>query len=101
MVIQFAKDFIISLNKLPTSDRQTARAYLQVLHQWLSTLASESQLASIPLSNFFIFREKGNKLARLVHPHRVYRVQFERFNLFMSVSGQIPLICRFLLIKGP
>ena len=101
MVIQFAKDFIPSLNNLQSSDRKRSKPYLQALYNWISSLTNESRLASIPVSNCYIFRERGNMLDRLVHPHRVYRVQFEKFNLFISVSGQTPLVCRFLLIEGP
>jgi hypothetical protein len=101
VVIQFSKEFITSLNDIPTPDRKHAKAYLQLLYNWINSITSESQLAGIPMTNFFIFREKGNKLVRQVHPHRVYRVQFEKFNLFISVSGQMPLICRFHIIKGP
>jgi len=100
VVIQFAKDFIPSLNKLPSSERKRSKPYLQALYNWMSSLTNESHLASIPVSNCFIFRERGIMLDRLVHPHRVYRVQIENFNLFFSVSGQMPLICRFLLIEG-
>ena len=89
-----------SLNKLPLSERRRSRSYLQLLHTWIKGVQDEIYISNVPYSNFYITFEQKISQQQYNMKLRVYQVQFEGFRLFITVSGSLSPVCKFVYIEN-
>ena len=93
MIVQSSVRFVDSFNQLSPQDAKRARSFLKPLCSIISTLNTVQGLAGIPLSNFHIYEERGPTITARAHQGKIFRVVFDKFTLFISVSGKSPNIC--------
>ncbi|CAB1070473.1 hypothetical protein D1AOALGA4SA_933 [Olavius algarvensis Delta 1 endosymbiont] len=77
------------------ADKTLLRKLLSILKQ----LNDITDRTHVPISNYAIYKECGTHVDAKIGKDEMYRISFDNFNLYVSVTGQSPRICKLLLIK--
>lgn len=93
------KSFRKSLNSLTKSDQRRVKPWLRKLLTLIKQYNDITDLTNITISNYSLYKECGPMVNAKIGKDEMYRISFDDFNLYVSVTGQNPKICELLVIK--
>jgi mRNA-degrading endonuclease RelE of RelBE toxin-antitoxin system len=93
------KSFRKSINSLSKTDQRRVKPWLRKLLSHIKQFNNITDLTNIPLSNYILHKECGPAVKAKIGNDVMYRISFDDFNLYVSVTGQNPKICELLFIK--
>ena len=93
------KSFRKSINSLSKNNQKRIKPWLRKLLSILKQLNDITDLTNVPISNYTIYMECGTHVNAKIGKDEMYRISFDDFNLYVSVTGQSPRICELLLVK--
>ena len=93
------KSFRKSLNSLSKTDQRRVKPWLRKLLSLIKQFNDIIDLTNFPLSNYILYKECGPNVKAKIGKDVMYRISFDDFNLYVSVTGHNPKICELLVIK--
>lgn len=100
MIVEGTKSFVTSINRLGKSEAQKAKAFIRAFCTYLKTTNNVIEISNMPLSDFILFQEDDEDLKGQIGADSIYRVAFDNFDLFISISGKMPKKCTLLYLKS-